>query len=928
MTLIAVENEELPPLNAFLSSVSPGVTNLQSNIHFQHDFNNPNLPKSFVWPLNLASNNANQMAKLSSTYFNVARPPLNAGNGIYESNTYVSLPYHITSLFDKVIDMKIKTNSLDGGMQVGANVGAMMPDPYQLVRLNPGCLSQIITLSNASRNPFDDSNIIDEQQPKNPFAKLTSNFNKLLKLTTPSNEHSEVDCFSDFADLVLCFNPNSPKALDSDFIDYHTNTVNNEAHNNNNNSSTRGSTGSNGNGRNNSNPNSHYFNNLYTYDESYFNVITSINTSKLLVSTHVNVVNVFVLDSELNFGNTHSYATKKPYTSLLDTNNFPEAEKKQKDKEYQKSIEIPLLRFDLKNHLIVTDMKVFKLHNKVPLLILGLNSGEIIIINLFKLTYKVINLNFHKNLTANANEVSYSFSSSSSSPAIKLSPTIVNVPVTSTDILAHPLYEFVLVVGLANGEVLFVNPFNQDDDSSEKKSPKEVVDEDQFVTYFKKFDLSPFNHQKDHSTILGHIKISHKPITCVASTISLMNPSSNSLNPMLVAIGSDDGLVRLFSLPSTYNYDYGTNTNRKSLISDIISNYFQYGLRDLKFSSDFKFLALAGDGDLIELFKFSYYNVNGLLNKNTNSSSGGGRRSRSGTVNSGTSTHQNGNAINLLLSPTATSHSASFDTSNNDVDLSLYPPAVKDIDLVCRLKSHSNSTTKMDFITQDQIFSNSLEDTRLTNSLLYRMVACGDDGKVTFWEFDYKALPKTKKLVKRKIPKDSKDSKEATSTKRPHASSLTKSKPPKPENINLTLPGANTSATGNNMTSILNSHTGSATNLNSALNSNCPSQTNLNEYLTDQLKGATGLYISLFDIRYKKHYSNLLMSQRQINTNKYQAIIHPVLNDKLVPSIEIPVSVIDLSFWLKDGKISALYLDAFNFWAFGRSGDIINYKVN
>jgi hypothetical protein len=657
---------------------------------------------------------------------------------------------------------------------------------------------------------------------------------------------------------------------------------------------------------------------LLSFEDSYYKEITSVNTAKIIVSANVNVINVLGLDSSSDFMHTETKVSPKPYTSLLEeeetsdnaANNTnasnkepsPTSKPETDKKSYTHTTETPLLRFTLKPNHLVTCMKVFNISN-LPMLILGLNTGEILIINLRLLTYKVLLSIDNKTLKSD----------------IKMSSNLTNDPITSLEIIHHHLYQCLIIAGTANGEVVFIDPFAQKDSHDYIQL---IVDTDRFVTYFKKFDLSPFNRYKGEDEIVGHIKVSYKPVTSITSTLSISgyhSSASNGQNPMLIAIGSDDGLVRILPLTSTHNLDYGSNSNRKSFFSDVLSNYFHCGIRGLKFSNDFKFLAVTGNGDLIELFRISYYNVNSLLHKNVGSTNPSGRRSRSGTANSTSSNTQQPTGFSFL-SPTITSPATSFDVSSNTgEDPHLCPPAIKDINVACRLKSHTNTIVKVDFIHEDHYLNPELESK--DNHSLYRLVSFGNDGKIIFWEFDYKALPRIKKVVRRSIKSHNEshvhlnqlNQQTLGSSKRPSAPS--KIKRNTDNSINLGLPGLSSPLSGslNNMASIL------AGNDSSLHLHESTSQLNMDEFINDQIKGIAGMYISLQDIRLKKYYRDSI---------GYGCVIHPIRNDKHVPSIDIPLSSIDVTYWFTDGKMSNMYLDGRVFWCFGRNGDIIKYVIS
>lgn len=864
MTLLEVNIEELPPLTVFLGSVSPGIDKLEDNIHFKHDdeFHDNSKSTNFIWPLiennSIDDSNLNNslVATLHPQYLNIARPPLNT-NGIFESNTYVSLPFHITNLFDKVIEHKTPNKSVDGGFQIGANVGSLMPDPYEFVHLNPGCLSEILQLDNLDRG----NNTFDNNDNKNPFTKLTNNFNKLLKLNHSNNSVDNFNNFKNFQDLSSTISKST------------------------------------------------IFEKLLTFDnDTYYKNLNSVDTSKILVSCNINILNIITIDNDNNYCNPTTFQSSKPYTSLLEIET-------EEPKSYSKTIEIPILRLQLKENYIITSMKVFKSH-KTPFVIMGMNSGEIVLINLNNLSFVHIN-NFVNDILKSSISLNTSISTSS------VSPTIINESVTSLEVINNSIYEFLIVAGYSNGEIIILNPF-VNDDISKTHYLKTVVDNDRFVTYFKKFDLSPFVNKKlleqKSSTninpfrtseefddevpnvIVGHLKISHKPITCITSTISLTNPSPTP-NPLLIAFGGDDGLIKLMNLSLTYNCNYGGGS--KSIITDILSNYFQDGIKDIRFSNDFKILAVVGNGDLIELFNLSYYNVNSLLNQKKLEpvSSGSTKRSRSGTVNS-TNSNPNitTNALSLFLSPSMNSPSTSFEINRNHEETDIaYPPSIKDVKLLCRLKSHSNSVSKIMFIHNDQVINKGFENK--DSNTFYRLVSCGNDGRVIFWEFDIKGLPKIKKTI---APK-----KRTKKTKKLKGHTKSRSM-----NFDDSL---NLPSQSNN----------SVSNMNNLLNqsfSKSNSHVNLND-LSDQVKGITGLYQSLYESRFKRHYNKLLMEQHKIDDGKFNTMIHPIINDKLVPAIEIPLTSVDFTCWFKDGKIANIYIDNGNFWCMGKSGDIIRYVI-
>lgn len=118
-------------------------------------------------------------------------------------------------------------------------------------------------------------------------------------------------------------------------------------------------------------------------------------------------------------------------------------------------------------------------------------------------------------------------------------------------------------------------------------------------------------------------------------------------------------------------------------------------------------------------------------------------------------------------------------------------------------------------------------------------------------------------------------------------------------------------------------------NMASVLNGrNCSREISL-ENLTDNIQVIVALYKSLYDLRLKRHYTRLVLqeSNNYKAKKRYSTIIHPIISDKLVPSIEVPLLVIDLSHWIKDGRLDGFYLDKLNFWCFGKNGDIFRYQI-
>lgn len=929
MTLTTVNLLQLPSANGFLNSVCPGTTHLDQNIHYSLDEDLEKLPQHGLieldWPLVGKHSTATSKAVLYPSYLHISRPPLNSVPGSNESTTYVSMPYHITNFFDKIVKTKEVNKSKDGGMQIGANVNPLVHDPFKLIHLNPGCLTRIIDLDNMKKIGVNGHNFAS----KNPFNKLTSNFNKLLKITnsnTNANNHNS--------------NTHSLLTFLSD---------------------------------NKLNSNGHIIERVIDYDnETYLSELDSPTTSKLLISSHVNVLNIIGIDNESNYKCTHEILADKPSIPLNE-------EQIQENTQFPRIIESPLLRIQFRQNLIITSLVAFTSLAQHPIVVLGLGSGEIVMINLTLLTYQVFD-----DLGANTG-----ISDSASVHSNGNSNNLAHTPVTSLDIISHNLYEFLIVAGYSNGEIAIIDPYTKsNDDKSKSRYVKRVVGKDDYVTYFKKFDLSPFttvHEQLDEypSYLVGHMKVSHKAITSITSTLPYnTNSHTSQSNPMILAIASDDGLVRFIDLVSTYEMNYGDTNNplNNAIISDMISNYFHNQITDIEFSPDFKFFCVVGKADLIEIFKMTYYNINGFLSKYSNNhhtnntnptgimNGGAGKRSRSGTINSANS----GSGANIpinnhFLSPTSTVPSNnvehtrfddSLHTNLSNVNINMgqtYPIIVKDIKVVSRFKSHTNTVHKIKFIQGEENKDN--KEFNSSNNPVYKLISCGYDGQVIIWEFDYKALPKVKKhhhsLSKNKV-------RHTMQASPPPFQLQFKSKPVIPNhnpsnmssnrisasmtmktnqnyharNSSLTQPddsmSPSLSMASFQFTNTLNNPgSGTMTNMASVLDGGNNSREMSLESLKENIQVIVALYKSLYDLRLKRHYTKLLLrdSNNLKEKMKYSTIIHPILSDKLVPSIEVPLLVLDLSHWIKDGKLDGFYLSTSNFWCFGKNGDIFRYRI-
>ncbi|KAI5966716.1 creC [Candida pseudojiufengensis] len=507
--------------------------------------------------------------------------------------------------------------------------------------------------------------------------------------------------------------------------------------------------------------------------------------TKLLVSSNVNVLNIIGLSETFEFTNT--IERNEPQTTNL--------------------IEKPILRIQFDHSAIITSLITFTLNNEL-IIVLGFHSGVISIIK--PKNMKIKNINFNSNIREESLEI---------------------IGVSSLHIMQHNLYEYLIVAGFSNGEVAIINPTGE---ASPYK--KTVEDKDEFVTFFKKFDLSPFATTSKNQ-IIGHFKLSHKPITSITSTMSIEKSNQiTDLQPQLLAIASSDGFIKFIDLMFTF-----TKNDTNSIVTDIISNYFNSGISDLKFSPDFKFFSIVGKGDLIEVFKMTYYNANGLL-KRQNS------RSRSGTINSITSTSE-----------------------NQEIK---YPPIIKSIQIVCRFKGHTNMVKSIQFLKDN-------DDT----SSMYRLISCGSDGKIFVWEFDYKAIPKVKKPITQTHQHHHyhhshsrpREGRKSIHEKKNSIPIITHSPSPLPHtrsSLHKRTKSEDPIFKNPSLTNLLSTKN---INLNSVLQDD--ENTKQNTVGGNQVDNVIALYKQLLDIRNKKDL--------QKKFGQYGTIISPIINDKYMEKLII-----------------------------------------
>lgn len=724
-------------VSMYLNSVSPGYTQLDENLFHPLPNNVPASTREIIWPMNNGKL-INAKLKLEKEYLNIARPPM----GPFESTTYVSLPLHVVNDFKERVQRCDKRH--EGNMHIAANVNPLTQDPFRNPNMNPGALTAIVE----TKSKF---------QSRNPFNKLTTNFNKLF-------------------------------VKDESFENVESSDVS-----------------------------------ILSYNDEF------ASCGKLLISANVNVLNVFGL----------SESSEYEHTKVTNEEN---------------ELEQPLLRLQFSSTCIITSLTAFVL-NEEPIIVFGCNLGKVLIIKPRSMKMKQIDLNLN---------------------SLEQSLNVVNV--STVYAIRHPLYEYLIVAGTSNGEVFILNPLAKNELQNYKK---EVVGTDSYVTFYRKFDLSIFGQASDEQ-LIGHFKLCHKSITAFASTLSVEEPLQNDLQPLLLAVASEDGFVKFIDLMFSYRLDQEESAS--SIVTDIVSNYFNSGVSDVKFSPDFKFFTIVGKGDLIEVFKMTYYNITGLLKKPERQG-----RSRSGTVNSHNSHY------------TAMQATQSLQNLQEQLPERLYPPIIKSVETVCRFKGHANSVKSIQFLRGN---GDSL--------LVYKLVSCGNDGKVFIWEFDYKAVPKVKKTTIATQNKPTRESRRSIHEKKNGNLVLTHSPSPGPVHSR--------SAHRRNLSSDPILNTPSFTNLLS------PKSLNLTSVLLDghspkseASETVMALYKQLLEVRSKKSPQKTFIQS--------STIISPIVNDKFLPSISIPLATIDLTSIVPDGKIDNVYIDKQAVWCFCKNGDLFKYKV-
>ncbi|CAN3371922.1 hypothetical protein DIURU_004599 [Diutina rugosa] len=482
---------------------------------------------------------------------------------------------------------------------------------------------------------------------------------------------------------------------------------------------------------------------------------------KVLVSVNTNIFNVINLNAAEEYAGTREIVTTRPLFPFQAAN-----------VDYRKIIEHSYAR-------VVFTHTVTAMWAENSTVIIGFVTGDILILDLQTLTYNTLP---H---VGNA-------SASSADPA----------SVTALQVFHHPqLAQPFIIAGYANGEVAIFDP-----SAPETEYARDIVGTDPYITYFRKFDLSSWA-TRPRSMVVGHLKLSYHHITSIATTMTTPSgtTSQSGISPLLIAIGGTDGVIHIIDLMFTSNMEYGVHSPVSSpVVTDVVTNYFNDHVSQVKFTPDNKFLVVAGSSDLVEVFKMTYYNVDSLLNQRQRPAKGG--RSRSNTASS--------------VQTTGSVHP----------DTPRYPPTIKSIDAVARFKGHTNIVHRVDIIPGSA-------------PNCYKIVSAGWDGKLMVWEFDYKALPKLKRKV----------------TSEPRARRMSRHRSghsPSPLHLRTRSEDGGTSPVYplNNVTNV--------NNMASMLHpSGAESQVSSVEAPPEVV---SSVYKSLFELRHKRHYKSAVKKHRVI----------------------------------------------------------------
>lgn len=932
MTLLDVEQSLLPSANPFLNSVCPGHAFLDENLQFSiKDLVSALNEFTVHWPLTDPS--SSKRATIDDTYLNIARPPLSRDTN--ESTTYVANPFHVTHLFDAIVDARHKHNI--GDFHIGANINSLAPDPFKEILHNQGCISQVLDLKCVPDRHNQDTATATDHSKHHHNRNFSGNWPKFKIL---GNSRSHTDSCGNFRSI---------------FDDYFAPQIDS----------------------------------IIDFDKDFYNRGLKA-AAKLVVSVHVNVLNIFAVSENSEYLHTTVALTQKSSLPYMDLKISPDP--KLHDFFGKRVVELPILRIRWNRHLVATSLQTTSCRGADPIVVLGFDSGLIAVINLLSLHLEIFT-DFEVPPDADDARLSHTY------PHHPLIPNFVSSIATCE----YHDYDLLIVAGFSNGEVAILDPFFRprphhdhyfsgllhqslfSHHSSESKKhayltlpryTKSVVATDASAAYFKKFDLSSLpardgnalqhvnskNHQYP-AHLVGHFKISHKAISAIATTIHhhrlLASEGGTSLAAPVIALGSDDGLVRIIDLNHTYNMDYGVPTatptplsaaQPKSLITDIISNYFSDRITCLDFSHDNKYLCVAGSGDMIEVFRVSYSSIVHGLHRGPNHP--GGKRSRSGTLNSYVSephttyskpfsdsvlSPMKSDSVDYLQSDSAAPSklSASVRISRTVGPGSGAVPYVKDIRIVTRLKGHLNVVSSVLFLGN---CANDQAANTATANLVYRLVSSGRDGKILVWEFDVKTLPRAKKPLLKPKPSigaggGGNDDGLASRFK---ATSLETQRRARPlvGNFGPGRVGASPSRSRSLVSAdhaspfMSNANPNSpVTNILEILQQRSPAsvreqpQDGCDELSTEYM---AALYREAHAQRLRRHY-NSAAAQQLTSSKRIYTIYHPVVDDKLVPCTLIPLQEINLARFVTKNPISGVYIDARSMWCFSKTGDIYKF---
>lgn len=896
MTLLEADVLKLPSTSQFLNSSCPGISHLDSNVHYSIEGEIDKLALheglNVDWPFNNHSLKSVSRVKLSLEYLNIARPPTpsNLDSERKEATAYVSLPFHIVNTFQQVLKYKEFNNRGNSHLQIGASVNPLGPDPFYHIHGTPGCLSSIIDIEEFKT--VNNENMLNSH--KNPLNKLSNNFSKILKLNTNNINFDESGYDSNLLSLT------NGKA------------INGKAH-----------------------TKSNILNKVEVESDSYTSRIIATNASKLLISCNVNVLNVIMIDKKSDYMNTQEV--------LSDTPAIPLAEDKKKESaKYLKVVEVPLMRLLFHDNMVATSIKAYTNLRSQPEVIVGFDSGQLFTLNLATLNYQVYQNCCSEHIYPLENDTKVCFNG------------LVKSAVTSLDVISQERYKILIIAGYSNGEVIIIDPRRYTNQTFLYR--KRVVGADDYVTYFRTFNLSSFENpetpKEEPSWLVGHIKISHKAITSIDSTLRIERIKENDQRPlpMILAIGSFDGFVKLIDFTFTYDCDtsIADNNCRTSIITDIIGSYFQTSVTSVKFSPDYRYLLIGGAGDLIEIFQLNFFNPNYFFYRvaNSNVNFGYERRPRSDTNTSafsGDSGYQTNPGFQWNVSQDTTGRAPG--TSN--VKMTNYPSIIKDIRIVGRLMGHTNTIKRIDFVKDGEV-----KDRFQKSKPVYKIISCANDGKVMIWEFDHRALPRIRgqtlhstNSIRNQGPQSM--SPQPNLKKSRGSSSVTmknKRRPSFPSRNAQTFHtrsksfGQNDEATPPSALSptfLLHSFSQLGHSFNKVANNTMSTMEsvlhNQEEPIDISLdnKSIISHYKSLFEFRSRKFYSSLLADRSGVlkGKKKYSSIIYPIVSDRLVPSITVPLLVLDLSKFVRDGNIDGFYIDFHAFWCFGKNGDIFKYNI-